>query len=329
MRFEDASVALNAARALGVADTSEIDAVAEELSRTLSDQRVDDVLAKASARLEAGQLTSPSNDNARYYYELALSNDPQNAAARQGLIAIASKLVLQARAQVDRGDFPAADVLLADARRLDPSSAELADATAALVAARDRLEQDRIAAERRAAEERAAAERAAQEKAAAERAAAQRAEEERLAALQAEAERKAAAEQAAAAEPEPPVQRAVAATTSRAPAETVGPTFEPPAAVDPALQAPVPVSSLKRTRYVAPKYPRTAQRRNLQGYVDVLFTVTFDGTVSNIEIRGSEPGDTFVRSATNAVSDWEFEPIIENGVAVEKRAAVRMMFALE
>ena len=63
--------------------------------------------------------------------------------------------------------------------------------------------------------------------------------------------------------------------------------------------------------------------------MDVLFTVTFDGTVTDIEIRDSEPGDTFVRSATAAVENWEFEPIVENGMAVEKRAAVRMMFALE
>ena len=38
---------------------------------------------------------------------------------------------------------------------------------------------------------------------------------------------------------------------------------------------------------------------------------------------------TFVNSAVSAVEDWEFEPVIENGVAVQKRAAVRMMFAVE
>ena len=32
---------------------------------------------------------------------------------------------------------------------------------------------------------------------------------------------------------------------------------------------------------------------------------------------------------TRAVEKWEFEPVIENGTAVEKRAGVRMMFALE
>jgi len=93
--------------------------------------------------------------------------------------------------------------------------------------------------------------------------------------------------------------------------------------------SPVAVSSLKRTRYVAPKYPRTAQRRGLSGWVDVMFSVDIDGTVTDIEIRDSNPGDTFVNSATNAVEDWEFEPVIENGVAIQKRVAVRMMFAIE
>ncbi|MEJ2274351.1 MAG: energy transducer TonB, partial [Woeseiaceae bacterium] len=65
------------------------------------------------------------------------------------------------------------------------------------------------------------------------------------------------------------------------------------------------------------------------GWVDVIFTVTFDGTVKDVEIRESEPEGVFEHSATRAVERWEFEPIVENGTTVEKRAAVRMMFALE
>jgi protein TonB len=84
-----------------------------------------------------------------------------------------------------------------------------------------------------------------------------------------------------------------------------------------------------RTKYVGPKYPRAAQRRGLSGWVDVIFTVDIDGTVTDISIRESNPGVTFVNSAVSAVEDWEFEPVVENGVAVQKRAAVRMMFAVE
>ena len=92
---------------------------------------------------------------------------------------------------------------------------------------------------------------------------------------------------------------------------------------------PVAASSLNRTKYVAPKYPRAAQRRGLTGWVEVQFTVDVDGTVRNVSVVNSEPGLTFVNAAVKAVEAWEFEPVIENGVAIEKLAAVRMMFAVE
>lgn len=429
--FEAAAASLDGARTLDIDDATEIDVVADELSRALSDERVAEVLEKANARLDEGKLTSPSNDNARYYYELALGSDPQNATARQGLVVVASKLVLMARAQIDNGDFPAADILLADARRLDPSSTELEEATDALSAARERVEAERRAAARRAAEEkvaaeRAAAEKAAAEKAAAEKAAADKAAAEKLAAEKAAAEKaaaeklaaeKAAAERAAAKKlaadraaaekaaeqkvvaaraaaaerlavenlqtrtPQPRVRNASRPQTIQqqpAPQEQTAtapvaqsvtkpedaanalatdagvtgtgtslaslrndtsasaPVNDEPVGKLPAVSTTVnaspttvSISSLTRTKYVAPKYPRAAQRRALSGYVDVVFTVSVDGTVKDIEIRESTPGDTFVSSAAKAVADWEFEPVIEGGVPVEKRAAVRMMFAVE
>ena len=91
----------------------------------------------------------------------------------------------------------------------------------------------------------------------------------------------------------------------------------------------MPISSLSRTKYVAPKYPRAAERRNLSGWVDVVFTVRIDGSVGDVVVRASEPGDVFVSAAVKAVQKWEFEPVIENDRYVEKRAGVRMMFAIE
>jgi serine/threonine-protein kinase len=343
-RYEDARASLDAARSLSVGDESEIDIVADELLAALNAQQVDEVLAKAAARLEDGNLIAPSNDNARYYYELALSNDPGNTIARQGLIAVASKLVLRARAEIDADNLGLAEDLIADARLLDPSSSEVAASVSALEAARDRREQQSIAAERRAREaaERAAAERAAAEKAAAERAAAEAATAEPAAADQAASEPRAAEQEAAETPVEsvaPPVATAARADESApqqatAQAQPVEDVATEPAADDIGSAAamdtqPVAVSSLERTKYVAPKYPRSAQRRSVSGWVDVIFTVDIDGTVTEIEIRDSDPGDLFVASATKAVEGWEFEPIVENGVAVRKRAAVRMMFAIE
>ncbi|MDJ0813949.1 MAG: TonB family protein [Woeseiaceae bacterium] len=366
-RFEDAQAAIIAARALDVADTSEIDTVAEELSTALSDQRLDEVIAQANARLDEGKLIAPSNDNARYYFELVLSNDPDNAAARQGLDVVASKLVLQAREQIDQGNFDDAEALLIDARRLDPSSSDLAASTAALSDARQRRAQEIQAARDRAEEERAAAERAAAERAAAERAAAERAAAERAAAEQLAAEQAAPQTQvvepqaaaAQTAEPRTATQQPASEPTRPAPVidsppqqtTAAQPAFEqasqpggnvavagsgdvvenrsqPPEASI-AQATPVSVSSLKRTKYVAPKYPRAAQRRALSGWVDVVFTVDIDGSVTDVSVRDSNPGDTFVNSAMNAVEKWEFEPVMEDGVAIQKRAAVRMMFAIE
>lgn len=379
-RFEDAQTEITAAQALIIPDRSEINMVEDELKAALGTHRADDVIAQANARLEEGKLIAPSNDNARYYFELALRNNPENTAARQGLGVVASKLVLQAREQIDQGNFDDAEALLSDARRLDPSSRDLAASTAALSDARDRRQQEIRAAADKAAADRAAAERTAQERAAAEKAAAEQAAAEKAAAEQDAAERAAAAEQDAAddqsaakqaiaaqqASEQPPVQqtqeRASQGATEQATTEpvaeelaadnvdagveiaaanaTVGAAAEPVQANVSTQQqtasapsannsSPVSVSSLRRTRYVAPKYPRAAQRRGLSGWVDVVFTVDIDGTVTDIEVRDSNPGVTFVNSATNAVEDWEFEPVIENGVAIQKRAAVRMMFAIE
>jgi protein TonB len=91
----------------------------------------------------------------------------------------------------------------------------------------------------------------------------------------------------------------------------------------------VAVSSLARVKYVAPKYPRSAERRSISGWVEVVFTVALDGSVKDIDVINSQPGDTFVNAATNAVEKWRFEPVVENGETVEKRAGARMMFAVE
>ena len=97
----------------------------------------------------------------------------------------------------------------------------------------------------------------------------------------------------------------------------------------PESTAPVSLSTLKRTKYVPPKYPYSAERRGISGWVDVIFTVDIDGTVRDATVSNADPPSVFDSAAISAVEDWEFEPVIENGVAIQKRAAVRMMFTVE
>ena len=325
-RFEDAANLLAAARALGLSDQAEIDVVSQELRTSRSEQRVDEVLAVAAARLEEGDMLTPVNDNARYYYELALSNDPGNTAARQGLDVIASKLVLEARVEIDDGNLNAAEGLLDDARSINASSSELAAATSALIAARNAVaERERLAAadrqreeaERIAAEERAEAERQAAaeaEAAAAAQAAADNAATEPLPAASNEAEQQALASPEGTGTQAEPEQAAQVESAEEPPADEI---------------KTVSISSLTRTKYVAPKYPRAAERRGDSGWVDVVFMVAVDGSVRNVEVKDSTPEGVFDQAASRAVEKWEFEPVFEDGRTVERRVAVRMMFALE
>ena len=140
------------------------------------------------------------------------------------------------------------------------------------------------------------------------------------------------AEQHAAAETEqPPLTPAPPAGQDRPaamnPAAAGGDLAAAAGAADTAV--PVAISTLTQTKYVAPRYPRSAERRKLSGWVDMVFTVQVNGSVAAIEVRDSEPGEVFVNAAVKAVEQWEFEPVIENDRYVEKRAGLRILFTLE
>ncbi len=345
-RFEDAGRELALAETFAAGNTAEIDALSAELSAARSDQQLDEVLATAAERLQSNRLLSPANDNARYYFELAASIDADSTAARQGLAAIASKLVLQARSAIDAGNFNAAESLLDDARDLDRSSDEVAAAVTALSNAR-RAERDRVAAAEQERQRQAAAEQERQRQAAAEQ------ERQRQAAAEQERQRQAAAERERQQQAEAERQRAATANAERqnaagpdpvnaeterpavaaaqAPAPPAEAAEQPATSGSPSGSAPeiVSITRLTRTKYVPPQYPRAAQRRNQSGYVDVVFTVTEVGAVGDVEIRDSAPGSTFVNSAIDAVKEWEFEPVVEGGTAVSKRVAVRLSFNLQ
>ena len=317
-RLEDAANAINGARALEIPDRTSINAVANELATARGDQRVEDVLARAARRLEHGDLISPVNNNARYFYELVLSNYPDNAMAQQGLTVIASKLVLNARAEIDGNRFISAKYMLDDARQLDPFSDELAFATRALSDAQERAAESN----RRQGE----------------------APQTNSTYTEPDVVTVARLQNSGSFAPEYAVDLELQALTEQLAFETalqvdrgsgqmddllaLRPDPQPSRAQN-SLGQPVSISELTRMSYVAPKYPRAAERRSLSGWVDVVFTVDTDGTTKDVEVRGSEPGRTFDKAATSAVEKWKFVPVFENGMVVEKRAAVRMMFALE
>lgn len=94
-----------------------------------------------------------------------------------------------------------------------------------------------------------------------------------------------------------------------------------------AAQSIVSAASLKRTRTVNPVYPETARKRGVEGWVELAFTVTPNGSVEDVEVRNASPAGVFDDAATRAIRQWRFEPVERNGERVSQRALVRLRFA--
>jgi protein TonB len=69
---------------------------------------------------------------------------------------------------------------------------------------------------------------------------------------------------------------------------------------------------------IEPQYPMSAKQRGVEGWVELMFTITKAGTVADIVVTASNPGTIFNRSAVQAVSKWKYNPKVENGIAVER-----------
>jgi TonB family protein len=93
-----------------------------------------------------------------------------------------------------------------------------------------------------------------------------------------------------------------------------------------AAVAPVAATSLKRTKTVAPEFPESARRKGITGWVEVVFTVTPKGLVTDAEVRSSSPEEVFDDAAIKAVKQWRFEPATKDGQAVATRTMIRLKF---
>jgi protein TonB len=81
---------------------------------------------------------------------------------------------------------------------------------------------------------------------------------------------------------------------------------------------------------VEPQYPLRAEERGIEGWVELEFTISAQGTVKDAKVLRSKPKGVFDRSALRAVKKWKYNPKIEDGVAVERPGeTVRLSFDLE
>lgn len=78
-----------------------------------------------------------------------------------------------------------------------------------------------------------------------------------------------------------------------------------------------------------PLYPHTARIRGIEGYAVVGFTVGADGSVRDLEIMDSRPGNLFDQATLEAVRQWRFAPGTRNATPVAVRVEQKITFQLE
>lgn len=77
---------------------------------------------------------------------------------------------------------------------------------------------------------------------------------------------------------------------------------------------------------VPPQYPLRAERKRIEGWIRVEFTVDEQGHVVDPIVVESHPSRVFDRAAIKAVSKWKFKPKIIDGIAVKQRAVQLLEF---
>jgi len=79
------------------------------------------------------------------------------------------------------------------------------------------------------------------------------------------------------------------------------------------------------TRKVDPAYPIQLMRENVHGTVIVYAVIRADGSVGSVRVlRGAD--ERLDRFATEAVSQWKFEPATRNGMPVDVEATFQIPF---
>ncbi len=78
-----------------------------------------------------------------------------------------------------------------------------------------------------------------------------------------------------------------------------------------------------------PQIPESAYRRGIEGWVEVVFTVTGDGRVVDVKILDAEPKGVFEAAAVESISEWIYPRNYRNGKPVARQVKQKVEFKLE
>ena len=81
---------------------------------------------------------------------------------------------------------------------------------------------------------------------------------------------------------------------------------------------------------INPKYPTTAARDGIEGWVQLSFSISPTGEVINPVVINAEPKRTFDREAIRAIKRWKYRPKVIEGVAqLQTGQTVQLDFKLD
>jgi protein TonB len=268
------------------------------------------LIKEAGLAMRESRLIAPAGNNAVEFYLKVLEKEPNNNTAKDALremFPIVTPVIEQNinAGQVDES-LREIDVLA----KVDPNNYTLTILRGKLDAKRKQVDNEQ--------KQQAAAAAAAAAKAAATAAAPNAAATPAPAAPDTTAAATPAASTTTAAARPPGTPAATAAAT---PAPT-------PAAPPPPPAASGESHSAELVKSAAPEYPREAFIKHQEGWVEVEFTVTAEGAVTNATVVGAQPARVFNDAALRAVQRWTFKPKMDNGKAVDDRMKRRIEFKL-
>jgi protein TonB len=81
---------------------------------------------------------------------------------------------------------------------------------------------------------------------------------------------------------------------------------------------------------INPKYPTTAARDGIEGWVQLSFNISPTGEVIDAVVLNAEPKRIFNREALRAIKRWKYRPKVIEGVAqLQTDQTVQLDFKLD
>jgi TonB family protein len=88
----------------------------------------------------------------------------------------------------------------------------------------------------------------------------------------------------------------------------------------------MPEQSLTRANKLDVQYPPRALATNVEGWVELGYTVGADGAVTNVKVLNAAPPKVFEASASKAVSHLRYQPVVQGGKAIAVGTQVRIVY---